>query len=157
MLARWLSLLENCPEHQKVAGSTPGQDTYLGSIPSQGMLTCKGGNWSMFLSLSLPLSPKSINIILGENLKNKNKKKNSLLWSLSLTLETSKWISPSCLEHWLLNSLVVMLFSLSPRGTHSQWLAPGLNIRQCLFCHSYCQAFCKIRLRLDCNLTQIFA
>ena len=29
----------------------------------------------MFLSLSLPLSPKSINIILGENLKNKNKKK----------------------------------------------------------------------------------
>ena len=29
-LAVWLSWLQHCPVHQKVAGSIPSQDTYLG-------------------------------------------------------------------------------------------------------------------------------
>ena len=64
-LAGWLSCLEHCPVHQKVAGSIPGPGMYLGSgfDPQLGVFSL-----SLFLSLSL----KSISISLGKNFKKRH-------------------------------------------------------------------------------------
>lgn len=66
--------LERQPRHQKVAGSVPGQDTYLGHGFNRGVRACTRSNRSMFLSpFSLPLSfSKSINISLGEDIKKRS-------------------------------------------------------------------------------------
>ena len=77
-MARWLGWLEHHPIHQKVAGSIPGQGTYLGcgfdlrsgrvweatdrcfSITSTFLSLC------LSLSFSLPLSLKSISMSSDE-------------------------------------------------------------------------------------------
>ena len=66
-LARWLSWLEHCPIHQKVAGSIPSQGTYVGSTfnPQSGSIweaTYVSFSLSLSHSLSLSLFLKSINM-----------------------------------------------------------------------------------------------
>ena len=72
----WLSRLEYLPVNKNVVGLIPGQGTGLGCGSPIGALM--RGNWSMFLSFALSLSPslllplKSISMSLGEDKKNFN-------------------------------------------------------------------------------------
>ena len=50
--AWWLSWLEHCTVYQKVVSSIPGQDTYLGLIPSWGVF--RRQLIDVLFSLSLP-------------------------------------------------------------------------------------------------------
>ena len=60
--------MERCPVHQKAEGSIPGEGTYL----SCGLIGSLGNTQeAMDVSLSPPL--KSINMPLGEDVKNKTK------------------------------------------------------------------------------------
>ena len=74
-LARWLGWLEHRPAHQKVVCWIPGQGTHLGCGFDPWSGAC-GRQWAdvlshrcFSLSLSLPLSLKSVNISSGEDLK----------------------------------------------------------------------------------------